>query len=259
MKGKRSLNPVQDEARKRKKKEQAKLRQERSQRRDAKLSTKNVFFLEKKIFELKDIEKSRPLNSSERQQLDTLERDVYVMKKKGIGGHSIGNIESEKTKHVNRERRQKKPFIPKNPKKSVYYHPIFNPYGVPPPGMPYKEIDDDNSESSETDESVINIPMPEDEFPGDNPHHEDTKRTALVEHNDVWKQQEITADAIVKTEYSAEPIVRDLRKEAAQFIPASLKRQPQQLEEPNADSELEKYYSELNNLGASDSNPSHDK
>jgi hypothetical protein len=27
----------------------------------------------------------------------------------------------------------------RDPKKSVYYDPVLNPYGVPPPGMPYLE------------------------------------------------------------------------------------------------------------------------
>ena len=28
----------------------------------------------------------------------------------------------------------------RDPKRSVYYDPVYNPYGVPPPGMPYREI-----------------------------------------------------------------------------------------------------------------------
>ena len=31
------------------------------------------------------------------------------------------------------------PIIPKNPRRSIYYHPVYNPYGVAPPGMPYIE------------------------------------------------------------------------------------------------------------------------
>lgn len=27
----------------------------------------------------------------------------------------------------------------RDPKKSVYYDPVYNPFGVPPPGMPYRE------------------------------------------------------------------------------------------------------------------------
>lgn len=28
----------------------------------------------------------------------------------------------------------------RDPKRSVYYDPVYNPYGVPPPGMQYREI-----------------------------------------------------------------------------------------------------------------------
>jgi len=27
----------------------------------------------------------------------------------------------------------------KRPERSIYYDPVMNPYGAPPPGMPYKE------------------------------------------------------------------------------------------------------------------------
>lgn len=26
-----------------------------------------------------------------------------------------------------------------DPTRSIYYDPVFNPYGAPPPGMPYRE------------------------------------------------------------------------------------------------------------------------
>ena len=29
--------------------------------------------------------------------------------------------------------------LPRHPERSIYYDPILNPYGVPPPGMPYVE------------------------------------------------------------------------------------------------------------------------
>jgi len=29
--------------------------------------------------------------------------------------------------------------IPRHPERSIYYDPVFNPFGVPPPGMPYME------------------------------------------------------------------------------------------------------------------------
>lgn len=29
--------------------------------------------------------------------------------------------------------------LPRHPERSVYYDPVMNPYGMPPPGMPYAE------------------------------------------------------------------------------------------------------------------------
>ena len=29
--------------------------------------------------------------------------------------------------------------LPRHPERSVYYDPVINPYGMPPPGMPYVE------------------------------------------------------------------------------------------------------------------------
>lgn len=29
--------------------------------------------------------------------------------------------------------------LPRHPERSIYYDPLLNPYGVPPPGMPYIE------------------------------------------------------------------------------------------------------------------------
>jgi len=29
--------------------------------------------------------------------------------------------------------------LPRHPERSVYYDPVMNPYGIPPPGMPYIE------------------------------------------------------------------------------------------------------------------------
>lgn len=33
----------------------------------------------------------------------------------------------------------KKNGLPRRPERSIYYDPVMNPYGMPPPGMPYQE------------------------------------------------------------------------------------------------------------------------
>ncbi|WWD17249.1 hypothetical protein CI109_101687 [Kwoniella shandongensis] len=53
----------------------------------------------------------------------------------------------------------------RDPKKSVYYDPTYNPFGVPPPGMPYRERtqEEESEEEDEDDEedSDDEIVMPE--------------------------------------------------------------------------------------------------
>ncbi|EPY52000.1 ww domain binding protein 11 [Schizosaccharomyces cryophilus OY26] len=242
MLSKRGYNPVQAETKKKKKREQNKLREERARRYEEKLSHRNVGQLERQISELTALEGSQGLNAHDKQILQNLQKDLAVIRKKNIHGHSVGRIESEKTKEEERKFKPRRPFIPKNPKKSAYYDPVFNPYGVPPPGMPYREKEE---ESSETDESVIDIPMPEGEYPFVEKKKKDKNKVRNIgrrrdeppstaatpinepsntaEAEDSHKAEAQIEDVV--TEYSAQPIVRDLRKEATQFLPAAVRSQ----------------------------------
>lgn len=51
------------------------------------------------------------------------------------------NEKEEETEKVIPQKRNlfNKRGLPRHPERSVYYDPVFNPYGVPPPGMPYIE------------------------------------------------------------------------------------------------------------------------
>lgn len=60
--------------------------------------------------------------------------------------------------------------LPRHPQRSIYYDPVMNPYGVPPPGMPYverplreDEIDSEEDRAGDTDEDII---MPQGLPPG---------------------------------------------------------------------------------------------
>ena len=51
-----------------------------------------------------------------------------------------GDRDDTKQKAVPKSRNLfKKNGLPRHPERSVYYHPVMNPFGVPPPGMPYVE------------------------------------------------------------------------------------------------------------------------
>ncbi|CCL98095.1 uncharacterized protein FIBRA_00089 [Fibroporia radiculosa] len=61
--------------------------------------------------------------------------------------------------------------LPRHPERSLYYDPVLNPYGVPPPGMPYverplKPEELGNDKHDESDASDDDIVMPDGPPPG---------------------------------------------------------------------------------------------
>ncbi|KAM0788070.1 hypothetical protein ACM66B_001241 [Microbotryomycetes sp. NB124-2] len=77
----------------------------------------------------------------------------------------------------------------KHPERSLYYDPVFNPFGVPPPGMPYRErpptaeelaafhaqVDAEPSDDGDDDEEdEDDIPLPEGPPPGQEDDDEDS-------------------------------------------------------------------------------------
>ncbi|KAF7793448.1 hypothetical protein EIP86_004560 [Pleurotus ostreatoroseus] len=58
--------------------------------------------------------------------------------------------------------------LPRHPERSIYYDPVMNPYGVPPPGMPYVErpLRPDEVDSGQEDNSDDDVVMPEGPPPG---------------------------------------------------------------------------------------------
>jgi mRNA biogenesis factor/WW domain binding protein 11 len=137
-----------------------KLKRERQSTKLQHLSHKNPASLEAKIKTLKQIEAKGRLPEADRVTLVALEKELRQVKRAksqyGDGGKQGPEIVSDRTKAVdaerakNKERDEKKTFreILKNkrdPKRSVYYDEVWNPYGVPPPGMPWREREDDDS------------------------------------------------------------------------------------------------------------------
>jgi hypothetical protein len=58
-------------------------------------------------------------------------------------GQSAGGEEGESGAGAGGERRDERLYDEagklRDPTRSVYYDPVYNPWGVPPPGMPYQE------------------------------------------------------------------------------------------------------------------------
>jgi len=73
----------------------------------------------------------------------------------------------------------KKNGLPRHPERSIYYDPVMNPYGVPPPGMPYMErplrpdeIDSDKDGGpNDSDDDIV---MPDGPPPGQDEREDDS-------------------------------------------------------------------------------------
>jgi mRNA biogenesis factor/WW domain binding protein 11 len=144
-----------------KKRATEKIKRERQNISLAHASRRNPAKLEAQIASLKQIDAQGRLSDADRAVLLTLEKELRVVKRaKAQFGEQTGPvIVSDRTKGDEalkaklREKEEKKQFreILKrkvDPRRSVYYDEVWNPYGVPPPGMPWKERDEEDSEGT---------------------------------------------------------------------------------------------------------------
>ncbi|KAH7886011.1 WW domain binding protein 11-domain-containing protein [Phlebopus sp. FC_14] len=148
----KNLNPADAYRKAQRKKELKKNRAERSKARDFALVKKDTRDIEDEIETLEAI--SEP-SASQKSRLTDLKAELAkVMQKK----EEYVKEHPEQRKLVYRARREEKPGdqneappaeqkrklfdkhgLPRHPERSIYYDPVMNPYGVPPPGMPYLE------------------------------------------------------------------------------------------------------------------------
>ncbi|KAG9314161.1 WW domain binding protein 11-domain-containing protein [Chiua virens] len=178
----KNLNPADAYRKAQRKKELKKNKAERTKTRDFALVKKDTRDLED---EIEKLESNPELPAPDRSRLTGLKNELAkIMEKKD----EYVKEHPEQRKLVYRARKQEKAEdqkeapsveqkrnlfnkhgLPRHPERSIYYDPAMNPYGVPPPGMPYVErpltVDEvDNDEGVEdSDEDII---MPEGPPPG---------------------------------------------------------------------------------------------
>ncbi|KAI6135497.1 WW domain binding protein 11-domain-containing protein [Pisolithus thermaeus] len=167
------------------KKELKKNKAERTKAREFALVKKDTHDMED---EIKKLETATDLSAADRSRLAELKAElVKVMAKK----EEYVKDHPEHRKLVFRQRRDKdsdqppvppgeqkrnlfdKRGLPRHPERSIYYDPVMNPYGVPPPGMPYIErpLREDEVASDEgTDDDIV---MPAGPPPGSNVENSD--------------------------------------------------------------------------------------
>ena len=283
------VNPALAHHRKAKKDQARKAKADRTKQRDEKLQHKRPERLQARADELRLLKDNGKLNAHDVKLLDGLERDlkrIEQLRAKDKGKSSGGPIiTSERTQERQQQQRQRDSHdrprqryddwnrrLPKDPTKSVYYDPIFNPYGAAPPGMPYREHGDEtpaverdakqvavSQDDEESDASSIayvpfppGTPPPVDGDDSDQSNDEvDDNDEKEVATSEVQERATTSAIAHVPLEtagkevaqgstqssetqparsapprvtYGAEPQIRDLKKEAASFIPSTLKR-----------------------------------
>ncbi|KAI9062957.1 hypothetical protein FKP32DRAFT_1612174 [Trametes sanguinea] len=193
----KAANPADAYRKAQRKKELKKNKAGRAKARDFALVKKDTRDLED---EIEKLEARSDLSASEKSRLTELKSELEkIMQKKEeyVKEHPEHRKLVFKSRRPAESRDEKKEEgtapktrnlfrkngLPRHPERSIYYDPVYNPYGVPPPGMPYverpllptevdsepEESDDDDivmpegppPEEDESDDSDDDIPMPE--------------------------------------------------------------------------------------------------
>ncbi|TBU34478.1 WW domain binding protein 11-domain-containing protein [Dichomitus squalens] len=185
----KSANPMDAYRKAQRKKELKKNKAERAKARDFSLVKKDTRDIEDEIAKL---ESASELPVSERARLADLKAELEKINKKKeeyVQEHpehrklvfksrrpaeSRDEMKAESTTPKKRNL-FKKNGLPRHPERSIYYDPIMNPYGVPPPGMPYVERallphEVDSEAEPESDDEIV---MPEGPPPAEEDSDED--------------------------------------------------------------------------------------
>ncbi|EMD41868.1 hypothetical protein CERSUDRAFT_110427 [Gelatoporia subvermispora B] len=192
----KNLNPADAFRKAQRKKELKKNKADRAKTRDFALVKKDTKDLEDEVEKLEaatdpsPAEKARLLEVKAELEKINKKKEEYVKEhpeqRKLVykARRQPNEHEDDETSPVNKTRNLfNKHGLPKHPERSIYYDPVLNPYGVPPPGMPYIERalkpdeiagDDDDEEdvvmpagpppglsNEDEDQSDDDIPMPE--------------------------------------------------------------------------------------------------
>lgn len=195
--------------------------------RNERLAQRNPHRLQQQIDELKALEPSGALNPRDKKNLEGLERELARVKK---AKEAVGNKHDQrrpgrdgKDKGVLGKRSRDERGGGERGERGGYRR------------KPRRSWDARSTSSSETDESVRKIPMPRDTPPpvptrrpvmrqghGTNANAEPLGERRL---HPLPEKPQIQAQAV----YEAKPVIRNLRKEAAAFVPAAVRRKQEEI------------------------------
>ncbi|KAG0642429.1 hypothetical protein HOY80DRAFT_633335 [Tuber brumale] len=196
---------------------------EKQKLRTEKLARRNPDRIQKQIDELRAIEEGGGhMSSGDRKLLADLQRDLAAVKKakQTLGGEKVPAVPDQRA-GVKRSAGEMEKKDEKRPPRPHHHHRQEEK------GEEQEEQESDSGES--TSSSVRDIPMPAGTPP---PLPMTTTTTTMrawprgprTAHQLPEKPAPAPAPAPAQTTYSAAPVLRDLRKEAAVFVPAAVKR-----------------------------------
>ncbi|KAG9026342.1 hypothetical protein FRB95_008987 [Tulasnella sp. JGI-2019a] len=148
--GKKTANPADAHRKALKKKEKDRNKEVRTKVREVKTLKSDTGGLEAEIRRIEESKKDGELDSNTRKRLADLRAEVDRIKKtksEYVAAHpehrKLVYGEGKPTTNDTSSDDVKGPFgkngLPRHPERSIYYDPVLNPFGMPPPGMPYAE------------------------------------------------------------------------------------------------------------------------
>ncbi|KAK9246180.1 hypothetical protein V1506DRAFT_536090 [Lipomyces tetrasporus] len=226
----KALNPAQAQHKKDKANAIKKSKAEKAQRMTEKLSKRNPDRIARQIQTLKELDQEGRLQGPDKKLLADLEKQLALVNKahekvwQGDGNKGPTAVNDGETRNSGlRDRHQNKSgvYVLKGlERRSIYWDPLFNPTGLPPEGFPYQEWSDGEQDGED-------VPSEDVEY---RPELGETDASGipLPKGPALRFQPPKPEPAPIKTTYEAAPIVRDLKKESASFIPASVIQRAQQ-------------------------------
>ncbi|KAI1793978.1 mRNA biogenesis factor-domain-containing protein [Ganoderma leucocontextum] len=175
----KSANPMDAYRKAQRKKELKKNKTERAKTRDFALVKKDTRDLEEEVAKLESASDSSASDKARLAELKSELEKIVKKKEEYVQEHPEQRKLVFKSRRPNEPREEtkdestaprkrnlfKKNGLPRHPERSIYYDPVMNPFGVPPPGMPYverallpHEVDSDAEPQSDDDDDIA---MPE--------------------------------------------------------------------------------------------------
>lgn len=205
----RNVNPAQAQRKLEKQKALKKGKAEAAARRNEKLARRNPERIQRQINDLKAVEESgQTLRPHDKQVLEGLERDLRAVQK---AREALGDKAPQFARHHHHQDRGGGAVLGKRRRdeQQQQQHQRWA-----------------ESDGSETDESVRNIPMPRDTPPPIPRQNQRGWGDRRQQPHALPAKPVVTAGPAAKTVYESAPVIRDLRKEAvSKFVPAAVRMQ----------------------------------